>query len=376
VRIGFNAQIVSPFGAGVATYARDLLKALAEHAVPDEIYAFGSKKHLSDIDSPTFHLVSGNFFNLQGWTRIVWEQVVLPLKSRQYNVDVMVYPDHTAPLIGKTCPVVITIHDVAFLAYPETFRFMRRTYKSLALQRSVNQADAIVVVSHATKEECLRFLTVDESKIHVVHNGVDPLFSVVRDQKRLTHVKEKYALPDRFILFVGTLEPRKNVLGLVKAFARLNVPTDFCKLVIAGLRGWMYNEIFDEIEAGNLKDRVCFLGYVPRDDLVCLYNMAEIFVYPSFYEGFGFPPLEAMACGVPVITSNVSSMPEIAGDAAVLIDPQNTEMLTKTIQELLNDPSKKNDLRKRGLEQVKKFSWEKTASKIVDICRRLAGVQY
>jgi len=369
MRIGFNAQILSSPDAGVAVYAKNLLKALAEISAPDEIVAFGSPKQLTPDTSTTLRIVSSLGVH-RGWMRAVWEQTMLPLRSRQYEVDVMFYPDHTAPLLKKFCPVIVTIHDVAFLAYPHTFPPVRRMYKSLAIRQSVRQADAIVVVSEATKRECLEYLNVHDAKIHVIHNGLDTRFSVITDQTKLQEAKRKYKLPERYILFVGTLEPRKNVTGLLQAFARLS---NDAKLVVVGARGWLFKDIFRMVKELNIHDRVNFLGHVPYGDLVYLYNLAELFVYPSLYEGFGFPPLEAMACGVPVITSNSSSMPEVVGDAAILIDPRDAGSLAKAMRDLLDNPALRQDLKQRGLLRAKQFTWRKTATRILEVCRQVVS---
>lgn len=368
MRIGFNAQIVSSWNAGVAIYARNLLTALAEIAAPDEIVGFVSDRDLRSLALPNLRVVSAPGLG-QSWLRIVWEQTILPFQTREHRIDAMFYPDHTAPLLQKSCPVIITIHDVAFFAYPHTFPQLRRMYKSLAVRRSVERADAIVVVSEATKRECLKYLGVDESKLHVIPNGLDPHFTVITDTAKLQEARRKYTLPERYILFVGTLEPRKNLTGLIQAFARL--PDGF-QLVIVGARGWLYNDLFRLVKALDLGDRVHFLGYVPVKDLVYLYNLAELFVYPSLYEGFGFPPLEAMACGVPVIASETSSLPEVVGDAGVLVDPGDPDMLTTVMHEFLTHPEMRQEYRRRGLERAKLFSWHKTAARVLELCRAVA----
>lgn len=369
MRIGFNAQIISSPDAGVAIYARNLLKALAEISAPDEILAFGSESQLSADTLSKLRMIrapSGR----RGWLRVAWEQTMLPFRGWQHGVDVMFYPDHTAPLLKKFCPVIVTIHDVAFLAYPHTFRPLRRMYKSFAIQRSIHQADAIVVVSEATKRECLEYLNVDDAKLHVIHNGLDPYFSVVKDRTKLQDARRKYTLPERYILFVGTLEPRKNVAGLLQAFARLS---EDVKLVIVGMRGWLYKDVFRLVKELNIHDRVNFLGHVPYGDLLYLYNLAELFVYPSLYEGFGFPPLEAMACGVPVITSNSSSIPEVVGDGAILIDPRDTDSLAKAMRELLENSTLRQALKQRGLLRAREFTWRKTAAGVLQVCRQVVS---
>jgi glycosyltransferase involved in cell wall biosynthesis len=194
--------------------------------------------------------------------------------------------------------------------------------------------------------------------------------NLVNEVGKLYGVKTKYNLPEKFILFLGTIEPRKNIVGLIQAYSQLkikNYKLQNYKLVIAGGKGWRSNEIYEEWEKSEYKDDIIFLGYIDNQDKPYIYNLASVFVYPSFYEGFGFPPLEAMACGVPVITSFASSLPEIVGDAGIMIDPYNINDLAEAISKVLSDEKLRNSMIEKGLEQAKKFSWGKAAGEYLDI---------
>jgi glycosyltransferase involved in cell wall biosynthesis len=205
------------------------------------------------------------------------------------------------------------------------------------------------------------------TKVEVVYNGVDPSFRPLPADEVGAFRRER-GLPDRFILFVGTLEPRKNVARLVEAYARL--PERRPALVLVGGKGWLYDEIFGRVEALNLSREIHCAGYVPADDLPWWYNAAELFVYPSLYEGFGLPPLEAMACGTPVVTSTASSLPEVVGSAGLMVDPTEIEELTTAMERMLKDRDMRQQMRAAGLAQAQRFSWVETARRTVETYRR------
>ena len=368
MKIGFNAQIVSGSDAGVATYARNLIEHLVAENKNHELYIFGSPDYVNLPEDFRSRMIPTSQIVNRGWKRILWEQFVLPAKAKRCHVDVMFYPDHTASLFQKPSPVVITVHDLAFMAMPDTFPLGKRIYKTLAVRQSVRRADCIIADSQATKDDCTKLLGIPEDKIKVIHNGIDSYFKKITEPALLTNTRKKLGLFKNIILFVGTLEPRKNVIRLIRAYAHLCKSTHLDhELVIAGKKGWMYSGIFHEVERLRLKNRVHFLNYVTQHDLVNLYSMADLFVYPSLYEGFGFPPLEAMACEVPVVASNVSSLPEVLGDAALLIDPYSTDELVAAMSKILSDVEYSQRLRGKGLEQVKQYSWKNFAVELLKV---------
>jgi len=285
--------------------------------------------------------------------------------SRKAGLDLFHYTDHALSLLFRKCPVIITVHDIAYLRLPKLLNTSRKVYKKNILRISIRKAKIIIADSYATKKDIIEYFGIREEKIRVVHLGVESRFCPIDNVESF---RLKSNLPSKMILNVGTLEPRKNVVTLIKAFRKLREKglKDY-KLVIAGNKGWLYEEIFKEVAHSDLKKEILFLGVVKDEDLPLLYNCADIFVYPSLYEGFGLPPLEAMACGIPVITSNTSSLPEVIGDAGIMVDPTNINSLCESMYILLKDKELWNRMRNMGLERSKLFSWDKTAKKILTV---------
>ncbi len=230
---------------------------------------------------------------------------------------------------------------------------------------SIKKADIIIADSYSTKRDIVKFFRIKEEKIKVVYLGVESRFHPISN---VEEYRLRNNLPSKMILNVGTLEPRKNVAALIRAFKKLKGRglKDY-KLVIAGDKGWLYKRIFDEVKSNDLQEEVLFLGIVEDEDMPMLYNCADIFVYPSLYEGFGLPPLEAMACGIPVITSNTSSLPEVIGNAGIMVDPDDINALCKAMYNVLKDKKLWHQMSNKGLERAKLFSWEETAKKVLEI---------
>lgn len=262
---------------------------------------------------------------------------------------------------------ILTIHDLSFLVFPQFFSWRKNIWHSLmGLKKLINEADIIIAISESTKNDILRFFPSAKDKIKVVHSGCGEEFKKLpnTDQKIL-ETRKKHDLPDKFILSLGTSEPRKNIASLIRVFDEANL--EGYDLVLAGARGWK-NKAFDQAyKKAKNKDKIKLLGYIEKEERPYLYNAAAIFAYPSFYEGFGLPVLEAMACGTPVITSATSSLPEVARDAALLIDPNNEESLAIALRTLAQDEGLRQNLSVRGLEQAKKFSWKRTAEEYLKI---------
>ncbi|MAF20518.1 MAG: group 1 glycosyl transferase [Parcubacteria group bacterium] len=293
------------------------------------------------------------------------------------GIDVYFNPHFfTAPLSSK-CRKVITFHDLSFEHYPHFFSWRKRAWQKFLMnaRKEAQEADKIIAVSQSTKDDLINLYGINPAKIKVVYSGVGSQFKKQKttclparqgNKKQETRIRNKYNLPDKFILYFGTIEPRKNLIGLIKAFELLNTRY---KLVIAGTRGWLYQDIFKAVQNSKQKQDIFFIGFIEEEDKPYLYNLAEVFVYPSFFEGFGFPPLEAMASGVPTITSSSSSLPEVVGSAGLMIDPYNIDELAGAMEMVLNDDSLKQRLIKKGIEQAKKFSWQKSAQKTLEVLR-------
>ena len=279
------------------------------------------------------------------------------------------------PLLSP-CPSVVTIYDLSFLLYPESFKRSKRFYLGLFTRLSARRARRIIAISESTKRDVVRLLGVPPEKVEVVYCGIDDAFRPLPPQSwgergEVAAFRSKRGLPERFILFVGTIEPRKNVARLIEAFANLQTcKPAHLKLVIGGAKGWFYEDVFARVEELGLEGEVMFPGYIPVSELPLWYNAAELFVYPSLYEGFGLPPLEAMACGTPVVTANTSSLPEVVGDAGLTVDPLDVEGLAEAMRRVLDDEALRQEMRKRGLQRAKGFSWTKTAQETVQVYRR------
>ena len=263
----------------------------------------------------------------------------------------------------KKTPLVVTVFDLTFLMFPQHHVLNTRVLLGSGLRRAVREADAFLAISENTKRDLVRLAGVAPERIHVTPLAADPLFRPQEDAGTLARL----GIDRPYVLYVGTLEPRKNITVLLRAFAALQDQDKETLLVLAGAKGWMYDEIFALTTQLGLKDRVRMLGYVSNEDLPVLYSQAQVFVYPSLFEGFGLPVLEAMQCGAPVITTNVSSLPEVAGDAGILISPDDVAGLTREMRSVLSEPERRADLSGRSLARAALFSWRKTAEMTAEV---------
>ena len=290
------------------------------------------------------------------WThaRLSWEMMHRP-------PDVLFVPAHVLPLVHPPRSVV-TIHDLGYLYFPRAHRLLDRLYLDLSTRFNARAAAHIIADSQATKRDLVERYGVEPSKISVIYPGYDEeAFQPLRDREAIEAVKTRYGIAGDYILFVGTIQPRKNLVRLMEAFSLLKRQAADLQLVIAGKKGWLYEAIFRRVRELGLEGRVVFTGYVAEEDLPALFSGARLFVFPSLYEGFGLPVLEAMACGTPVVCSNASSLPEVAGDAALLFDPLDVEGMAAAMERILSDKRLRAELIERGLKRARGFSWEKCA---------------
>jgi glycosyltransferase involved in cell wall biosynthesis len=304
------------------------------------------------------------------------EQFALPLELARLRLDLLHSPDFIPPFVGGFRRV-ITVHDLNFLVYPQFLTAESRRYYNDQIERAVTMADHILADSHATRLDLIKLLNVSDEKITVVWLAPNTGVYHALEPAEITAARKRLKLPARFILFAGTLEPRKNVAGLLHAYRRLldreRANEVSPELILAGSRGWLFDETRALLAELGLTDRVRWIDSPPEADLVALYNLTTLFVLPSFYEGFGLTVLEAMACGAPAIISDRGSLPEIAGGAALEIDPDDPTELADAIERVLNDAALQHELRHKGLERVKEFSWERCARETLTVYQHVLG---
>jgi glycosyltransferase involved in cell wall biosynthesis len=274
--------------------------------------------------------------------------------------------------LSDECRKILTIHDLSYIRHPEFFSARKNFWHYfINIKKFAQGFDTIIAVSENTKRDIISLLGIDEKKIKVIYSGLDKQFRQIdRESPEVIEYKRQFNLPDKFILSLGTLEPRKNIEGIIAAFEMIKSnKSDFSdlKLILVGGKGWKFNNIIKSWSGSRFKNDIIFLGYLPKYAKPYVYNLAAAFIYPSFYEGFGFPPLEAMASGTPVITSAATSLPEIAGQAAILVDPYNISQMSAAIERVLLDENLKNNLIKHGIDQAKKFSWTSAARQYLQV---------
>jgi len=372
--VGINGQLLSGAhsyrSAGVSGYIRQLLAHLPAAAPDLHFTAFTPDV---DLDLPASLDVqhSTRWDTRRPLRRILWEQAALPLLARQARLDLLHGAVNINPALSL-CPTVVTVHDLSFMRYPQAFPPMQRAYLRSQVRRSVRAARRVIAVSQATRQDVIELFRAPPERVDVVYNGVDASFCPA-PAAEVEAFRRRAGLPERFILHLGTLEPRKNLVRLVQAFAQVRgnqAGQPPVKLVLAGGRGWDYDAIFAEVARQGLEQEVLFPGYVADQELAWWYRAAALFIYPSLLEGFGLPVLEAMACGAPVITSNRSSLPEVAGEAALLVDPTAVDALAAALLRLLSDAGLAGELRSRGLAQAARFPWSRTAQETAAVYRR------
>ena len=367
-KIGINAHLLSGEAgyrrAGIHQYIVQVLRHLPWEEAEPAYVVFTQQKNLFE-ELPGITAVSSRLSTQNRLLRILWEQVVWPWQARQQNIDLLHSMAFVTPLLS-TCPAVITVYDLSFYHFPERFPALQRLYLSSQTRRSCQRARRIITISESSRQDVHHFLGVPLNRIDVVMPGVDPVYQPLPADE-VAAFRHKQGL-ERFILHVGTLQPRKNIPVLIEAMARLQEPD--LKLVLVGGKGWLYDDIFQQVQALGLANQIVFTGYVPDDDLPLWYNAAELLVFPSVYEGFGLPVVEAMACGTPVIAANSSSIPEAVGEAGLLFAPNDVETLVNQMTAVLTDINLQNKLRQQGLAHAQTFSWERAGRETAAVYKR------
>ena len=372
MRIVFDGTTLTPGRTGVGYYTEHLLQHLAREVVAtgDEIVVVSNKPIDTQAPLPPHVRVHpGHRFPI----RIGWMQLRAASALDAIQPDVAHFTNGMIPL-GAVPPTVVTVHDMSLRLYPGCHPVRRLLLNRPLMHIAIRQASAIVTVSNSARRDLLRLHGVAADRVSVVHEAASPVFRPIADRGRLEAMRARYNLPPRFMLYVGTIEPRKNLPRLMTAFAEARKAGIPHHLVCVGPYGWSSRDLTGCIERLGIQDAVHFTGYVPFDHLPSIYNLGEFFAFPSLYEGFGLPVVEAMACGVPVLTSSTSSLGEIAGDAAVTIDPADAEAMTDAIIRLATDAELRRDRSASGLQRARSFSWAQTAREMLAVYHRAAGV--
>jgi glycosyltransferase involved in cell wall biosynthesis len=372
MRIAFDGTTLTPGRTGVGYYTEHLLQHLAREveSTGDEIVVISNRPIETERPLPPHVRVhDGHRFPV----RIGWMQMRAARALDALRPDVAHFTNGMMP-IAAPVSTIVTIHDMSLRLYPHCHPLRRLLLNRPLMHLAIRQAASIVTVSDSARRDLLRLHGVPADRVSVVHEAAGPAFRPIDDRAGLERVRARYRLPARFALYVGTIEPRKNLSRLVEAFAEARARGMSHQLVCVGPYGWSSRDLSGRIERLGLKDSVHFTGYARFADLPALYNLAEFFVFPSLYEGFGLPVVEAMACGLPVITSKTSSLGEIAADAAETIDPVDTAALADAIHRLATQAELRRDLSRRGLQRSRLFSWSQTARQMLAVYHRAAGV--
>lgn len=386
MKIGIDVRtLMDKYYSGVSIYSLNLIQELLK--IDKENHYFLYYNSAKKIKLPEF---VGNYsvihtkypnkiFNYILQKTLSWPKLDKVLGG----VDVFLSPHYNFMALSSGTKKVLTIHDLSFLRYPEFFsRRKNFWHQAINIKKLAHSMDIIVAVSENTKQDIIELLNIDEKKVKVIYSGLENSFHELRsslendnfnneiNQKKLREVKEKYKLPDKYILSLSNLEPRKNLETLISAYDKIRSASNNLndiKLVIGGAKGWKYKNIFKSIEKSKYKDDIIYTSYIDNNDKPYIYKQAQVFVYPSFYEGFGFPPLEAMASAVPVIASFSSSLPEIIDKAGMLVDPKSSDELAKAITSILTDKDLRDYYIDKGLKRAKEFSWQSTAETYIQV---------
>jgi len=366
--IAIDASTISTQG-GPRTYVLGLLDALFSLDRENEYLVFYNDPiHLGRFPLAREIVLPGK----NPLARLWREHVLLPLTCRRERVDLLHCPKSAIPFFSP-CPTVVTLHDLIPLRHPETEKLVAQLYWRLQIPIAARRSNFIITDSEHARQEIMADFQVAPERIKAVMLGFNPDMLEQRESTDAAAIRLKYGLPDAYILYVGTIQPRKNIDTMIKAYHRLTKQRNMPMLVIVGRKGWLYDKLFALIAELGLTEKILFTGFVPDEELPYIYDGATVFIYLSFFEGFGLPPLEAMACGIPVVTSDTTSLPEVVGEAGIAVPPADIERVMAAIVRLLDDPGHAAILGKRGRERAKLFSWEAAARETLEIYRNVAG---
>jgi glycosyltransferase involved in cell wall biosynthesis len=366
MEIGVDIRAALHEPAGIGSLALNFAKQLERLPDANDYYLYADEEFEFGFSNRRIHRVVKSF-GRSAMGGMLWHVAALADARLVRRLDAFVsFGSLQIAALTKNF-VVLVIPDLSHLLMPEFHVAKSRITARLLMSRALRNARHVVAISEHTKRDILDFMNgrLKESEITVAHAACDEIYQREPSGDDKARVRERYGLKGRYILTVGTLEPRKNLSTLFRAYAEILKDHPIAELVVAGKKGWLYDTMLNEVKKLGIESHVKFLGFVPLADMPALYSLAEVFVYPSLYEGFGIPPLEAMTCGVPVITSNVSSLPEVTGDAAILINPRNVAELSSQLKRLLDNPSERERLGDAGRERARQFSWQNFTQRIL-----------
>ena len=381
MRIGIDYTAAVWQGGGIGRYTRSLVRALVEldsgHTF--KLFVAGGMPKDAQMERWPDNVRTYPVPISDRWTHIIWQRLRLPVPIQLVmgGIDLFHSPDFVLPPTGSAGSI-LTVHDLSFLTVPQFFVPEFRRYLEGAVTRAVRKAQHILADSRSTQADLVDLLGVDPDRITVLYPGVDQRFRPVEDTQVLSSVRRRYRLPGRFLLGLSTLQPRKNFEGLVDAFGLVATDRGLqpgmadLDLVVVGEEGWLFEGIAERVQARGLADRVHFLGRVPDDDLPAVYSLAEVFAFPTWYEGFGIPVVEAMACGTPVVASDNSSLPEAVGNAGIMVDAGDTTGLADGIVCILSDGALRSRLVSEGFKHTRQFSWRRSAEQLLSVIETFA----
>lgn len=386
MRVAINAQLLSFSqnyrNGGISRYIGYLLAALAKHPGAHEYTIFVNGQEVMErltaqqATPAQISYVPASWPEGRPLARVAWEQLTLPSVLRQRGIEVFHSPANVLPqLLPRSCASVITLHDLAFLRFPEVLARSKRIYHRTFTMRSLRQATMIIANSNSTKQDAIALARIPAGRIQTVYPCIDARFSSVITDEDIQIFRQQQGLTGGYLLYLGTLEPRKNLTALLEAYTHLrNVYARREKLVLAGGKGWLYNSIFEKVQQLGLEAEVIFPGFVPDAEQVLWYHAASAFVYPSLYEGFGIPIAEALACGLPVVTSNISSLPEVGSDLALTVDPHDTEAIAAAMHRALTDQALRQRCRELAPSARQRFSAQAMVEKTLAVYEQAAAV--
>ena len=368
MRIAIDAHTIGERETGNETYTLNLIRELLSLDEKNEYFLYATDPYELRARLPS---EKARIVSLWPTSSLLRIPLVMPLAARKQGVSLL-HVNYIAPPYCP-CPTVVTVHDLSFALFPHFFSPRDHLLLSTLVPISVRRAAKVIAVSQRTKEDLLEHYHLPEDKVTVTYEAASEAFRPLEERSVLTQLRERYGLHHPFILTLGNLQPRKNMVRLVKAYDRLRKRGFTHQLVIAGQAHWRSSEIYRAVEEHGLEDEVLFTGYVPDTDLPLLYNAADLFILVSLYEGFGLPVLEAMACGTPVVASRTGSLPEVVGEAGLLVDPLDIEGIAEAIVEVLSQPHLASQLRERGLNRAANFSWRRTAEETLRVYEKAVG---